>query len=85
MLGLGGSVGTPEEGITAEAVCVETFEELEKLGADRVRGRVVVYNQPWRGYRDTVAYRSQGASRAARLGAPASRCSIACSSSSLSL
>jgi carboxypeptidase Q len=71
MLGLGGSVGTPPEGITAEAVCVENFEELEKLGAASVRGRVVVYNQPWRGYRDTVAYRSQGASRAARLGARA--------------
>ncbi|GIU79751.1 MAG: aminopeptidase [Bryobacteraceae bacterium] len=71
MLGLGGSVGTPAEGITAEAVCVENFEELEKLGAEKVRGRVVVYNQPWRGYRDTVVYRSQGASRAARLGARA--------------
>lgn len=71
MLGLGGSVGTPPEGITAEAVCVENFEELEKRGAEAVRGRVVVYNQPWRGYRETVAYRSQGASRAARLGARA--------------
>lgn len=71
MLGLGGSVGTPAEGITAEALCVENFEELEKLGADAVRGKVVVYNQPWRGYRDTVAYRSEGASRAARLGARA--------------
>ncbi len=71
MLGLGGSVGTPAEGIIAEAVCVESFEELEKLGADAVRGKIVVYNQPWRGYRETVAYRSQGASRAARLGARA--------------
>lgn len=71
MLGLGGSVGTPPEGITAQAVCVESFQELEKLGAEAVRGRVVVYNQPWRGYRETVAYRSQGASRAARLGARA--------------
>lgn len=71
MLGLGGSVGTPEEGITAEVVCVESFEELEKLGAGAVQGKVVAYNQPWRGYRETVAYRSQGASRAARLGARA--------------
>lgn len=71
MLGLGGSIGTPPEGLTAEAVCVESFEELEKLGPERVRGKVVVYNQPWRGYRETVAYRSQGASRAARLGARA--------------
>lgn len=71
MLGLGGSVGTPPEGITAEAVCVENFAQLERLGSEAVRGKVVVYNQPWRGYRETVAYRSQGASRAARLGASA--------------
>ncbi|MGC8759037.1 MAG: M20/M25/M40 family metallo-hydrolase [Bryobacteraceae bacterium] len=71
MLGLGGSVGTPPEGITAEALCVESFEELERLGEERVRGRIIVYNQPWRGYRDTVVYRSAGASRAARLGARA--------------
>lgn len=71
MLGLGGSVGTPEEGITAEVVCVESFEELERLGPGAVQGKAVAYNQPWRGYRETVAYRSQGASRAARLGARA--------------
>jgi carboxypeptidase Q len=71
MLGLGGSAGTPPEGIAAEIVCVESFEELDRLGQEKVRGRIVVYNQPWRGYRETVAYRSQGASRAARLGARA--------------
>jgi len=71
MLGLGGSIGTPAEGITAEAVVVDSFEELERLGEARVRGRIVVFNQPWRGYRDTVIYRSQGAVRAARLGARA--------------
>lgn len=71
MLGLGGSVATPPEGITAEVVCVTSFEELDKLGAEKVRGRIVVYNQPWMGYGRSVAYRSQGASRAARLGAVA--------------
>jgi carboxypeptidase Q len=71
MLGLGGSVATPPEGIAAEAVCVDSFEELERLGEEKVRGRIVVFNQPWRGYRETVAYRSAGASRAARLGARA--------------
>lgn len=71
MLGLGGSVGTPAEGIAAEAVCVESFEELERLGAEKVRGKIVVYNEPWRGYGPTVVYRGQGAVRAARLGAVA--------------
>jgi carboxypeptidase Q len=71
MLGLGNSVGTPADGITAEVLVVETFEEMEKLGADQVRGRIVLYNAPWQGYGRTVQYRSSGASRAARLGAVA--------------
>jgi len=71
MLGLGGSVATPPEGIAAEVVCVQNFDELERLGADKVRGRIVVYNVPWQGYGRTVQYRSQGATRAARLGAVA--------------
>ena len=35
MLGLGKSVGTPEEGITAQIIAVETFEELQTV-ADKV-------------------------------------------------
>ena len=70
MLGLGGSEGTPPEGITAEAVVVRNFDELEALG-ERVRGRVVVYNVPVTNYGQTVAYRGAGASRAARYGAVA--------------
>ncbi len=70
MLGLGNSVGTPPEGITAEAVVVRNFDELESLG-ERVRGKIVVYNVPFTTYGQTVAYRSAGASRAARYGAVA--------------
>ncbi|HEV2763462.1 MAG TPA: M20/M25/M40 family metallo-hydrolase, partial [Pyrinomonadaceae bacterium] len=70
MLGLGGSVATPPEGITAEAIVVRDFGELERLG-ERVRGKIVVYNVPFTNYRETVQYRSSGASRAARLGASA--------------
>jgi hypothetical protein len=72
MLGLGGSVGTPAEGITAEVIAVANFDELEALGADKVRGKIVLYNAPWQGYGKTVQYRTAGASRAAKLGAVAS-------------
>jgi carboxypeptidase Q len=46
MLGLGNSVGTPAEGITAEAVVVRDFAELDRLG-EQVRGKIVVYNAPF--------------------------------------
>ena len=71
MLGLGGSVGTPEEGVTAQVVVVRDFEELETLGRAGVEGRIVVYAVEWEGYGSTVRYRAAGASRAAALGAVA--------------
>src|SRR5437868_5597467 len=40
MLGLGNSVGTPEEGIEAELLVVRSFEELD-AARDRVKGRIV--------------------------------------------
>lgn len=70
MLGLGNSVGTPPEGITAEVVVVRNFDELEALG-EKVRGRIVVYNAPFTTYGQTVAYRGSGASRAMKYGAVA--------------
>lgn len=71
MLGLGGSVGTPANGITAEIVPVRTFEELEKKGRAAIEGKIVLYNEENLGYGRTVVYRSTGASRAAKLGAVA--------------
>jgi carboxypeptidase Q len=70
LLGLGNSVGTPAEGITADAVVVRTFDELDRL-AERVRGKIVVYNAPFTSYGETVRYRTAGPSRAARYGAVA--------------
>jgi len=70
MLGLGNSIGTPAEGITAEAIVVRNFDELDKLGG-QVRGKIVVYNAPFASYGATVVYRLTGASRAARYGAVA--------------
>ena len=71
ILGLGGSIATPKDGITAEVVPVSSFDELAKLGEGRVRGKIVLYNVPYTGYGATVRYRSEGASRAAKLGAVA--------------
>jgi len=41
---LGGSIATPPEGIEAEVVVVENFAELERLGRERIAGKVVVLN-----------------------------------------
>jgi carboxypeptidase Q len=70
MLGLGGSIGTPPEGITSEVVVVGSWEELEQR-ADEAVGRIVLFNVPFTGYGETVQYRSGGAIAAARAGAVA--------------
>jgi hypothetical protein len=71
ILGLGRSVATPPEGITAPVVVVTSFDELESLGREKVEGKIVVYAVPWEGYGRTVRYRGGGASAAAKLGAVA--------------
>src|SRR5580700_10159238 len=71
MLGLGGSVATPADGITAEVVPVASFDALNALGRDKVVGKIVLFNVPYEGYGKTVVYRGSGASRAAKLGAVA--------------
>jgi hypothetical protein len=70
MVGLGMSVATPPGGITADTVVVSTFDQLEQLG-NRAEGKIVVFNAPYESYDKTVAYRTLGASRAAKLGAVA--------------
>jgi carboxypeptidase Q len=70
MLGLGNSVGTPTEGVQGEILTVHSFNELESASA-QVKGRIVFFNIPYMNYEETVAYRTEGPSRAARLGAMA--------------
>lgn len=78
ILGLGGSVGTGPEGITAEVVVAEDEDALNALG-DKVRGKIVLFNKtmpPYdhekgAGYGATVKYRSHGARLAAEKGAVA--------------
>ena len=70
MLGLGGSVGTPPEGLEAEAVIVQSFEELDAKSY-AARGKIVVFNEQFASYNETVQYRVGGPARAARYGAMA--------------
>jgi carboxypeptidase Q len=70
MLGLGSSVGTPADGITAPLIVVSSFDELMQRSAD-ARGHIVLFDVPFTSYRETVRYRIQGAVAAARVGAVA--------------
>ena len=71
MLGLGGSIGTPAEGITAPVLVVSSFDDLTARAAE-ARGKIVLFDVPFTTYGQTVAYRQTGAIAAARVGAVAS-------------
>lgn len=78
ILGLGGSVGTPPEGITAEVAVVDDEAQLDALG-DAARGKIVLFcnrmppYDPARGssYGEAVRFRSNGARLASEKGAVA--------------
>jgi len=70
MLGLGGSVATPRGGIEAPVLVVSSFDELKAHAAD-ARGKIVLFDVPFTGYGQTVAYRGVGAIEAAKAGAVA--------------
>lgn len=78
MLGLGGSVATPPEGITADVVSVSDEKALDALG-EAVRGKIVLFDHPMppfdpetgSGYGASVHYRGGGARMAAKYGAVA--------------
>lgn len=65
LLALGGSPGTPP--IEAEVAVVGSFEEL----GPHVAGKVVVFDVPFTGYGETVVYRWNGPTEAAKHGAVA--------------
>jgi carboxypeptidase Q len=72
---LGGSVGSPAEGITAEVVQVKSFDELKAMG-DKAKGKIVFFNRPMdptkinpgEAYGGAVNQRGSGAVEAARAG-----------------
>ena len=71
ILGLGGSISTPVDGLTASVLVVTNFLELQQRSAE-AKGRIVVFNSPFTGYGDAVRYRWSGAVAAAQAGAVAS-------------
>jgi carboxypeptidase Q len=77
MLGLGMSVGTPSEGITAPVLVVSSFEDLQRHAAD-AKGKIVLFDSPFPtnvppmdGYDIAVAYRGGAPVAAAKVGAVA--------------
>lgn len=77
LLALGGSAGTPPQGVTAEVLVVSNWDEFDALG-DRVKGRMVLFNRAMppfgpdgHQYGATVPYRTQGPRRAGERGAVA--------------
>lgn len=76
---LGNSIGTSANGVKAEVVEVKSFEELDKLGENVVKGKIVFFNKPmdpnkinsFEAYGEVVGFRFAGASVAAKYGAVA--------------
>jgi Zn-dependent M28 family amino/carboxypeptidase len=79
---LGGSSATPADGLVADVVVVDTFDELAKLGRERISGKIVLFNEifdkqkaaagsAFAAYGESVRYRAVGAKAAADLGAVA--------------
>ncbi|MBS9461608.1 M20/M25/M40 family metallo-hydrolase [Flagellimonas sp. 389] len=74
---LGGSVATPDGGLKANIVEVQGIEDLEKLGKDKIAGKIVFYNRPmdptkistFSSYSGCVDQRYSGAAEAGKYGA----------------
>ena len=80
ILGAGGTVSTPKDGVTAEVVEVSSLEDVEKLGKEIISGKIVFYNKGFNpryinqgaSYGQTGFQRRLGAIKAAEYGAVAS-------------
>lgn len=76
---LGGSIATSKNGLTADVIEVHSIKELEVLGADKIKGKIVFYNRPFEpenidaftSYGNCVDQRYYGAEKAAKMGAVA--------------
>ncbi len=74
---LGGSVATPDGGLKAEVVEVQSLEQLAAIGKEKIEGKIVFYNRPmdptlihtFEAYGGCVDQRYSGAEEAAKYGA----------------
>ena len=79
---LGNSVQTPQEGISAQVIEISDFSQLKILGAEKIKGKIIFYNHPFKeylqnpfeAYGEAVNYRWAGPSEAARFGAIGTVC-----------
>lgn len=77
VLALGNSVGTGNNGITAEVIEVQSLDEVEKLGRAKIEGKIVFFNRPaditqintFAAYGGAVDQRVHGPAIAANFGA----------------
>jgi hypothetical protein len=67
VLALGGSIGTPPQGVEADVVEIADMEALEKSDAATLKGKIAFVNQPMRRARDGSGY---GAAVRARFQGP---------------
>jgi len=74
---LGGSIATAKDGISANVIEVQNFEDLAALGTDKIKGKIVFYNRPmqadlistFNAYGGCVDQRYAGAMEAGKYGA----------------
>jgi carboxypeptidase Q len=79
VIALGLSVGTGSQGVSARVVEVMSLEQLDKLGRERIEGKIVFFNRPmdqrhyetFEAYSGAVDQRVHGPLRAAEYGAVA--------------
>jgi len=76
---LGGSVSTPESGITAHIVTFSSIDEMKKADPASIKGKIVYFNRPmnqtyynaFRAYGENASMRVLGADEASKSGAVA--------------
>jgi carboxypeptidase Q len=74
---LGNSVGTGDKGVSSTVIEVNTLKELDALGTDKIKGKIVFFNFPmnptyietFRAYGESGVSRTRGPSLAAKYGA----------------